>query len=221
MTYSTTAIVLRTRAIREADRLYTVLTPDRGKLELLGQGTRKSASKLAGGLAVPGMLELHCARGKVVDRVAGVEVAERFSWSSLAQRTAGQAWFELVDRTTKHGKADRELFALVQRVAEDVGGIADVQTLHIMMDDAAWRLLDVLGFRPRLESCHECGRRDELVVFDARGGGALCEHCRPHIMDDRPLLPLPAETTRGLTTYLAEHLGIPWRGREVFEAVGR
>lgn len=220
MTYSTPAIVLRVRSIREADRLYTVLTPDRGKLELLGQGTRKSGSKLAGGMAVPGILELHCVRGKAVDRLAGVEVVEPFLWSSLAQRTAGQAWFELVDRTTKHGKADKELFALVLSVAHNIGQMSDVHALISMVDDAAWRLLDVLGFRPRLTSCHECGRRDDLAVFDARGGGALCVRCRPHVVDDRPLLPI-GTSAAALTTYLAEHMGVPWRGREVFEVISR
>jgi recombinational DNA repair protein (RecF pathway) len=209
------------------------LTPDRGKLELLGQGTRKAGSKLAGALATPGVLELHIARGKVVDRVAGVEVVRPFVWPTLAHRIAAQAWCELVERTTKHGKPDRELYDLVLEVFEKISVISaplsvipaeaglsrsPAQTAwDDILNTAAWRLLDVLGFRPRLTVCHNCGRRDELVIFDPRGGGALCVFCHARVTDDRPLLPLPAETTRGLTTYLAEHLGVPWRGREVVE----
>lgn len=221
MTYSTTAILLRTRSIRESDRLYTVLTPDRGKLELLGQGTRKSGSKLAGGMAVPGILELHCVRGKAVDRLAGVEVVRRIEWTSLPQRAAAQAMLDLVDKTTKHGKADRTLFDLVVSVADVLAASSAVAGLTKELDTAAWRLLDVLGFRPRLESCYECGRRDELAVFDARGGGALCASCRLTITDDRPLLPLPAHTAQGLTAYLREHFGEPWMGRKVFEEISR
>ena len=212
MTYSTTAIVLRTRAIREADRLYTVLTPERGKLELLGQGTRKGTSKLAGGMSIPAVLDLHVARGKVVDRVAGVEITRPFIWTTLTAQAAGQAWFALVEQTIKHGKADRALFDRAVSVADRIGVSSDV------LDAAAWQLLDVLGYRPRLDACHECGRRDALVVFDPRGGGALCMSCRPRIVDDRPLLTLNASPA-ALKAYLAEHLGLPWRGREVFEAV--
>lgn len=217
MTYSTTAILLHTRSIRESDRLFTVLTPERGKLELLGQGTRKAGSKLAGSMAVPGLLELHIVRGKAIDRLAGVEILRLLVQNTLTARMAAQAVLELVDRTTKHGKHDRALFELtlstLDRISEAGGPLGSV------IDKAAWNLLDVLGYRPRLDSCIDCGRRDDLVVFDPRGGGVLCASCRRAVTDDRPILPLPAQTAQALMTYLAEHLGLLWRGRAVFESM--
>lgn len=219
MTYATSVIVLRVRSIREADRLYTVLTPDRGKLELLGQGTRKIESKLAGTLAVPGVLEIHAVRGKAIDRIAGVEVVQPFVLPTLAKKIAYQSIANLVDTTTKHGKADRALFELLVTVTDHLEQAADAD-LASLVDDTGWRILDVLGYRPRLASCHECGSSSDLAVFDPRGGGALCAVCRPRITDGRPLLPL-GTSTAALTTYLAEHIGHPWRGRSVFEAVTR
>jgi DNA repair protein RecO (recombination protein O) len=46
----TTGIILSRTDYGEADRIITVLTPDRGKLRLMARGVRKIKSKLAGGI---------------------------------------------------------------------------------------------------------------------------------------------------------------------------
>src|ERR1700761_4426140 len=46
----TTGIILSRPDYGEADRIITVLTPDRGKLRLMARGVRKVKSKLAGGI---------------------------------------------------------------------------------------------------------------------------------------------------------------------------
>jgi DNA repair protein RecO (recombination protein O) len=46
----TTGIILSRTDYGEADRIITVLTPDRGKLRLMARGVRKVKSKLAGGI---------------------------------------------------------------------------------------------------------------------------------------------------------------------------
>ena len=49
-TYRTQAVILRRRDVGDADRVLTVFTPDRGKLELIGKGIRKTTSRKAGHL---------------------------------------------------------------------------------------------------------------------------------------------------------------------------
>jgi DNA repair protein RecO len=46
----TTGIILSRTDFGEADRIITVLTPDRGKLRLMAKGVRRVKSKLAGGI---------------------------------------------------------------------------------------------------------------------------------------------------------------------------
>lgn len=48
--YSTEAIILRRTNYGEADRVLSVLTPERGKVSAIAKGVRKPKSKLAGGL---------------------------------------------------------------------------------------------------------------------------------------------------------------------------
>lgn len=49
-TFRTEAIILRRTNYGEADRILTLLTPERGKLSAIAKSVRKSKSKLAGGL---------------------------------------------------------------------------------------------------------------------------------------------------------------------------
>jgi len=43
--YKTDAVILRTRDYREADRLVTLFTRDRGKVQAIARGTRKLKSR--------------------------------------------------------------------------------------------------------------------------------------------------------------------------------
>jgi DNA repair protein RecO (recombination protein O) len=61
---STKAIILKRIDYGEADRIITVLTRDKGKLSLLGKGTRKSKSKLAGGLELFSVADITYIDGK-------------------------------------------------------------------------------------------------------------------------------------------------------------
>jgi len=62
--HNTTAIILRRLNFGEADRIMTVLTPDKGKLSLIAKGVRKSKSKLAGGLELFSVTEIGYIEGK-------------------------------------------------------------------------------------------------------------------------------------------------------------
>lgn len=54
----TVGIVLARTNYGEADRIITVLTPDRGKLKLMAKGVRKQGSKLAGGIELLSVSEI-------------------------------------------------------------------------------------------------------------------------------------------------------------------
>lgn len=61
---STKAIILKRIDYGEADRIITVLTKDEGKVSLLCKGTRKSKSKLAGGLELFSVADITYIDGK-------------------------------------------------------------------------------------------------------------------------------------------------------------
>ena len=62
--FRTQAIVLRRTNYGEADRVLSLLTPDRGKLSAIAKGVRKPKSKLAGGLELLAVCDLTLVGGK-------------------------------------------------------------------------------------------------------------------------------------------------------------
>src|SRR3982751_6364925 len=62
--FSTEAIILRRTNYGEADRILSLLTPERGKLSAIAKGVRKPKSKLAGGLELFAVCDVTCMQGR-------------------------------------------------------------------------------------------------------------------------------------------------------------
>src|SRR5690606_35881161 len=78
-TEHTPAVVLRSIAYGEADRIVTLLTESRGKVALMARGARKSARRLAGALEPYAIVEAEIAMGSGdLGRLAQARVLRAF-----------------------------------------------------------------------------------------------------------------------------------------------
>lgn len=171
--YSTPAIILKKRDFREADRLYTLLTPEFGKIMVIAQGSRKLQSKMAGHLEVGGVARVMCIPGKSLDRIAGA-VAERSALQVIGN--FGQRWFflDLVDALLHEGAKDHPLYGVVAEYLE-----TQTQPTHpLHLPYFCSRVFAALGFAPSGETCAVC--RDPLGESSAcspRHGGIAHAGC--------------------------------------------
>lgn len=62
--FRTEAIILRRTNYSEADRIVSLLTPDRGKISAIAKGVRKPKSKLAGGLELLATCDITIMEGR-------------------------------------------------------------------------------------------------------------------------------------------------------------
>ena len=62
--YQTEGIILKRVDFKEADRIITFITPDKGKIGAIAKGVRKPKSKLAGGIELLTISDLGLIRGK-------------------------------------------------------------------------------------------------------------------------------------------------------------
>lgn len=62
--FSTPAIILRRTNYGEADRIISLLTPERGKISAIAKGVRKPKSKLAGGLELFALCDVTIMEGR-------------------------------------------------------------------------------------------------------------------------------------------------------------
>lgn len=74
----TEGIVLRHRRIGDADRIITLLTPRRGKVDAVARGALRPRSKLAGHLEPMSRVDVLLAHGRSLDIVTQAQMLDGF-----------------------------------------------------------------------------------------------------------------------------------------------
>jgi recombinational DNA repair protein (RecF pathway) len=75
--YTTRGLVLSERSVREADRIYTILTRDLGLLHATALGVRKEPSKLRGNIEPLSLSSISFVRGKEYWRITSAEMIKK------------------------------------------------------------------------------------------------------------------------------------------------
>ncbi len=175
----TKAIVLGHRDLAEHDRLYTLLTERRGKIEVRVRGARKTLSKLQPPLSDYAVVRTLIYEGRSRPLLIGVETAERFPALSLSlwRMRYAACFIRLVDLVTRPEAVDREIFELL---SESLGAAETIAVEHAgsLRDAFILKLLSHAGYRPELDECVIC-RSEKICAVSAAHGGAVCVHCHP------------------------------------------
>jgi DNA repair protein RecO (recombination protein O) len=177
-TYRDSAVVLRKLDYGEADRIFTLLTRDHGKVGAIAKGVRRVNSKLAAALELYAQVDVLLAHGRNLDVVAEAHrTADTPRMDADLERTSRAALVaELAERICE----DRHpLDGLFELTAGALDGVAlDPEPRRA----AAWflaRALDLMGYAPQLSNCVRCDRplTPDPAPFDAASGGFLCSSC--------------------------------------------
>lgn len=178
--YKTEALILRQRKFGEADRMFTLLTPTYGKIDVKAKSVRKTTSRMSGHLQPLNRLMLQLAQGKITDVIAGCETLESFQplRDDLDRLSEALYVAELVERTAAEHVPNYQTYRLL------------IDTLHRLEDEASsdvalryfeMTLLEQTGFRPELDRCVGCGSaiEQERHFFAPQAGGVACPACAP------------------------------------------
>ena len=174
------AIVLKSINYRDNDRMLTLLTPGKGRVEVLSRGCRRPKSPLMSAS------EVFCTGEYVLfsqhDRNILTSCTLHDSFYPLrldyGLLSCGAYLLNLCEAAAQPGEESGPLFWLLvktlSRLAygkEDRRGLVGGFLLHYAA---------VLGYKPRLNHCVHCEKKlgeDESVFFDCEAGGLACTHC--------------------------------------------
>jgi DNA repair protein RecO (recombination protein O) len=170
---------LRSRQLGEADRIVTLFTSERGKLDAVAKGVRRARSHLSGRLEFANECELGMHRGRSLDVIVSAEIV-RSPWSQLVEPerfAAASVAVELIDSFCEPELALPDVYALL---AGAIGAIAVSSAPLALLPRFSLRLLEALGLAPPLTVCVRCGAplTGERVWLDAEAGGIVDEGCR-------------------------------------------
>lgn len=225
LAYRTPGFVLSYRPVREHDRLYQVLTPGRGKLELLARGSRKLTSKLAGTLEPGRLLAVEAVSGRQFDHLTGAERLVDFTAlrEDAAARLVALGLSAFVDAALRPGASEPRLFALLHELYAAAALPRDAQGTLLLRDAFLWKCADVLGVAPDLGRCVRCGAPEPDAALSGSLGGALCVRCAPPpdaVALGRPALRLLRAAQALPLAAVAAHAAAPTEARVAHRAAG-
>lgn len=176
--YRTQAIVLGHIEFGEADRILKLFTMERGKITAIAKGVRKIRSRKAGHLEPFTRVNLFLAKGRNLDIITQAETVDAYLGlrEDLENVAFASYVVEVLDRFTYEEGQNVGMFRLLVNTLSRLEEQPNPETVVHYYE---MRLLDLLGFRPQLFACVDCGReiREEDQYFSPLVGGVVCPRC--------------------------------------------
>jgi recombinational DNA repair protein (RecF pathway) len=121
--YTTQGLILSERPLREADRVYSILTKDLGLLRATALGVRKEGSKLRGSLEPVSLVTISLVRGKEYWRVTSADSLKKISPKKEVLRPLA-----LLERMVPGESHHKELFEVVEKLVTSEAHDEDSET---------------------------------------------------------------------------------------------
>jgi len=196
--HASEAIILRTRAYGESDKIVTFLSADAGKLTGIAKGAKNSRRRFANCLDPFTRVRVHF-RTRVGASLMFMESCDLLQPAgTLVEPTKfayGSYLVELVDQLTDEAHPVPDIFRLLAEGLDELQrGAATGAFLRVF----ELRLLQLAGYAPHLESCARCHTPVltlDRAFLDTQHGSIFCSNCRTA---GQSLLPVAGQTLAAL-----------------------
>ncbi len=186
----TEAIVLKNKILGESDRLVYLFTLNQGKIKGIAKGARRVKNRFGSALEpfTHTSLFIYERRTGGLFQIQDAEIIQSFqelreSFKLIFYASHFMKW---IDAFLPEGEARPSCFRLLRAFLNHLGEAKDVESLARYFEI---KVLDLSGYRPRLDVCGKCERMLEKsrVLFSPLEGRGFCDTC--HV--PKTLFPLP------------------------------
>ncbi len=181
----TSGIILKHVNLNDNDRIFTVFTPELGKISAMSKGIRSHKHKDFAALQLFCYSELVLDDSKGLYYINSANVKENFFdlRSSLEKTSLATYFMDLVSFISDEIMFDSDFFSFIlntlyltanaeKRVKDDVS--SELLRLKTIFEI---KCVCVSGYMPRISSCTLCKAQKELIYFDTVSGCAVCKNC--------------------------------------------
>lgn len=210
--YPLRALVLRKTKLGEADLILTLLAADGRQVRAVAKGARKPKSRFGARVEPYTVLDLLLHTGRSLEVIAEARTVDSHEAlrADFDRTTHASVVADLLDKVSVEGQTDERLYglALASLGAMETVAVGDLLAVTVGF---LVKAMAMLGYRPQLDECVECGAEGG-ALFALEAGGVLCERCAPL---EPGVLPVSADALRALSDLLASRmadipsLGIP------------
>jgi len=171
-------VVIRRLSLGETDRIVTLFTRDRGKLNAVAKGARGPRSRLGGATEPFTHFEGLLAQGQNLDLLTQAQVRNPFSSvrKDLVRVGFASHFLEIVDAGTEERQSSPELWELLVSALRALERAPEPAVPARAFELQAMRLL---GYEPTLFECalDEAAVEEPGAAFHPLRGGMLCPRC--------------------------------------------
>lgn len=184
MTSIVRGVVIGARDYKETDRLYTLYTKERGKVTILGKGTRKFQSKLAPHMTPFTECTFMLAHGRYWLRLGSVERLHDYRRirEDIALYGLGLGMNELAKQTIGDAEPDDDLYQFLINAYDWIRTLPESSEHRYRFIYGALMLkwFVFIGIGPHCEACVSCQtpiREMEAMAMSVVHGGVVCATC--------------------------------------------
>lgn len=174
--FVTCGLVLRETVTRDADKILTVLTPDRGRLSVIARGARRKGSRVAAAcqlLAYSEMTLYEKGRWTMLDAADTIELFDGLRQDLTALSLA--AYFAELTEAVSDGSGD--VLPLLLNALYALSALK--KPPQLVKPAFQFRLMALAGYEPMADGCSLCGAPEpENPMLDVVHGVVHCGKCR-------------------------------------------
>jgi DNA repair protein RecO (recombination protein O) len=186
--YRAEGIILRNKDLGEADKIVTIFTRTHGKVRAVAKGARRPRNRLTGPTQVFSYSDFLFFSGKNLDTISQAYLKESFIKlrDDLVRMASASYVVELIDLLIEEKEKNEDLFLLLHSV---MGLLCFQKDLRTVLRFYELNLMDILGYRPHLDSCVKCAGPIDTGKhgFSPSQGGAICYKCIDDFSDAIPM----------------------------------
>ncbi|WP_068674327.1 DNA repair protein RecO [Oceanobacillus sp. Castelsardo] len=182
-------IVMKSRDYGETHKIVTIFSKKFGKITALARGAKKPKSRMAA-VTQPFIFAqffIYMSKGLSTIQQGEIINSNRIIREDIIKTAYTAYIMELTDKLLEDRNSEAYIFEQLQHTMDYIAGNENCEIPVIMYE---MKLYKIGGFAPKVDSCVNCGKKEELVVFSIKEGGILCSRCR-HVDLDSTFLPTP------------------------------
>ncbi|MBQ6373398.1 MAG: DNA repair protein RecO [Clostridia bacterium] len=174
----TTGLVIRRSDYSDYDRMVTLFSPDRGRIDAIARGCRRPKSPLVNAVEpfTSGEFQLFEHRGRYTLEQCQISESYFDLRADYDRLRHGVYWLKLLDEAILPDTAAETLFIVTLRALAHLNwGELPPELVTFAFE---MHYLALNGFSPGMSACVRCGRPvDGDARFDADLGGVVCADC--------------------------------------------
>lgn len=178
MFLETTGVVIRQTKYSEYDKIITIFTKEKGKIQAIAKGARRPKSQLMGSTDIFCYSDFLLFSGKNLYNVNQSQIIDSFYSirEDIYKLSYGAFILELVDSSVLEEEPNELLFELLLKtlkVLSEMDGGYEKLSLAFQL-----KYISFVGFKPQLTRCVCCqGETNGDIRFDVLEGGVVCSKC--------------------------------------------